>query len=140
MKKHSIILAIIGTVSLASFLISFVAVKYAINKSFGGGAVVQIQTVTTAVWAIASTTEPWTTSEQTGSIMSASVNSSSTVGTTAVQLLAPNTGRVKASVCNNSASAGFIAFNNTVTSTVGATGYFALGTGVLVPAGQCHTF
>lgn len=138
MKKLSIGLAVISAVVLASFALSFIAVKYSVQNY--GAAITQIQTVTTGVWAIASTTEAWSAYEQTGTVMSPGVNSSTTVGTTAVQILAPNTGRVKASVCNNSGTVGFLSFNNSATSTPGATGYFVVGTGRAVLAGACYSF
>lgn len=126
---------IIGILVIALGVLGYVGLNK--DKVFGSGSITGIQAITSGVYAIASTTEAWTASETTGTSMSVAVNSSTTVGTTAVQVLAPNTGRMKASVCNTSAVAGFVSFNNSVTSTPGKVGYFVLGTGVYVPAGSC---
>ena len=102
-----------------------------------GASIIGSQVPTQGVWAVASTSQPWTALEVSGSLANAAVNSSTTVGTTAVQVLAPNSGRVKASVCNNSSIPGFLTLNSSVTTTPGAANYFVAGTGQIVPAGSC---
>lgn len=103
-----------------------------IPKSSFGGAVVSSPVIVNGVNAVMATTTPqiWSVSEIAGSLSSTSTNSQVLVGATTTQLLAPNSGRVWGSVCNESALNGWISFARAAATQ-------ATSTGRLVPAGTC---
>ncbi len=131
------------TIIIVALLVSLLGGYLLANQKTNLGAgTVYIPILTNGVYVItaSSTAQNWTAFEVSGTLGNYSVNSSKTASTTPVQLLAPNTGRLAVTVCNDGTDKGYVAVGATATSTLGQTGYFTTSTGILVPAQTCKTF
>jgi len=131
-----------GIYVLGAALLILVGALFVVNihgsQPTAGASVVSAPVFTGGVWVIASSTETFNTSEVSGTFFSPFVNSSSSVGTTATQVLAPNPGRVAGTVCNEGAVNAWLTIATTVTSTVGQSNYFAQHTGRLLVPSACY--
>jgi len=126
-------------ISISVIIVGIIFVVFGAKTENLGSSVPTLSPITTGVWAVhnTSTNQVWSVQEVTGNLNNQSTNSSANVSSTAVRLLAPNTGRVDGFVCNNGTVSGWISRGTTVTTTAGQSNYFSTSTGILVPSETC---